>query len=190
MEKTKMGTLFDAVRRGDLTEVERLLNEGADLNARDERDGRDDTPLHWACIFGRPHIVRLLLDRGADVGARDEYDRTPLHYAGIYSHPDTDVVRLLLDRGADIEARDIDSYTPLHKACEWGTYNTVRLLLDRGADLEARDQFGNTPLDFACDLPESDPTREPLLEIFQELAPEAWFTKFCESPGRMPGRGL
>ena len=71
-----------------------------------------------------------------------------------------------------------------------GDLAEVERLLDAGADVGARDIDGRTPLDFACDLPESDPTREPLLEIFRDRFPEAWFTKFCESPGRMPGRGM
>ncbi len=77
-------------------------------------------------------------------------------------------VERLLDAGADIEARDKWNTTSLHTACIWG----------------------RTPLDLACDLPEDSPAREPLLEIFRDLAPEACFTKFCESQGRMPGRGM
>ena len=78
--------------------------------------------------------------------------------------------------------------TPPHLACYRGHTRIARLLLDRGADVGARDIDGRTPLDIACDFPESNPTREPLLEIFQELAPEAYFTKFCESQGRASGR--
>ena len=145
--------LFDAVRRGNLAEVERLLSAGADVEARDELS---QTLLHYACWGGHPDVVRMLIERGADVGVRD----------------------------------DGDGFTPLHQACFWGHADVARLLIDRGADVGARDKHNNTPLDFACDLPESDPTREPLLEIFRDRFPEAWFTKFCESPGRASGRGM
>ena len=145
--------LFDAVRNGNLAEVERLLDRGADVGVRDDGDGF--TPLHEACFWGRTDIARLLLDRGADPGARG-------------------------DAGT----------TSLHTACEWGHTDIARLLLDRGADVGAQGEDGYTPLDLACDLPEDEPARQPLMEAFQELAPEAYFTKFCESPGRMPGRGI
>ena len=147
-------SLFDAVRRGDLTEVERLLDAGADVNVRDNI-GR--TPLHWACWGGHTDVARMLLTSGADVGVRDNVGRTPLH-----------------------------------RACFWGHTDIARLLIERGADADVRDNGGRTPLDYACDLPlpESDPTREPLLEIFRDRFPEAYFTKFCESQGKTPGRGM
>ena len=151
MEKTKMGTLFDAIKSGDLKRTLLLLDEGADVGARDE-DGW--VPLHVACGYGHAAIARLLLDRGADPGARD----------------------------------DEDHHTPLHYACFWGHTDIARLLLDRGADAGAQGKDGRTPLDYACGLQEDNPAREPLMETFQELAPEAYFTKFCESPGRPPGR--
>ena len=68
-----------------------------------------------------------------------------------------------------------------------GDLAEVERLLDAGADVGARDNCDDTPLDFVCDLPESNPAREEILSLFRDLAPEAYFTKFCESPGRMPG---
>ena len=149
---TKEEKLFDAVKSGDLAEVERLLNAGADIEARD-RWG--NTPLHYACINGHTEVARMLLDHGADVGARDQWGDTPLHLA-----------------------------------CEWCAYNTIEILIERGADPGAQGEDGRTPLDYACDLDESNPAREIFMGIFQELAPEVYFTKFCESQGGMPGRGL
>ena len=99
-------------------------------------------------------------------------------------------VEHLLDHGADLEARDQWNWTPLHAACFWGRSDIARLLLDRGADVGAQGEESRTPLDIACDLPESSPDRQPLLEIFRDRFPEAYFAKFCESPGKTPGRGM
>ena len=188
MEEKKTNDLFAAIKKGDIAEVERLLNAGADIEARDKWN---TTSLHEACFWGRSDIARLLLDRGADPGARSDAGTTSLHTACEWGH--TDIVRLLLERGADVGARDIDGDTPLHWACIFSgpeVTSIATLLLDRGADPGAQGEESRTPLDIACDLPESDPYREPLLEIFRDRFPEAWFTKFCESPGRMPGRGM
>jgi ankyrin repeat protein len=49
-----------------------LLDAGARLDIRD--DLLRSTPLGWACRYGRPELVRLYLDRGAD---REEPDAEP-----------------------------------------------------------------------------------------------------------------
>ncbi len=54
-----------------------LLRHGADVGARDE-EGL--SALHWACIYGREDVVRVLLDAGA-VDATDVHGWTALEYA-------------------------------------------------------------------------------------------------------------
>jgi hypothetical protein len=70
--------LIEVARRGDLGEVRRLLDKGANVNARDV-DGW--TPLHWAAALGRLDIVKLLVERGADVNAKNGDGKTPLDLA-------------------------------------------------------------------------------------------------------------
>jgi ankyrin repeat protein len=48
------------------------------VNAR----SNDNTiPLHFACESGHLEVVRMLLNRHADVNARDKTHKTPLHWA-------------------------------------------------------------------------------------------------------------
>jgi ankyrin repeat protein len=53
------------------------------------------TSLHFASENGRESVVRLLLDRGADVGERDGEGKTALLLAGQQGHED--VVQLLVE---------------------------------------------------------------------------------------------
>lgn len=88
--------IFAAIDRDQIDEVKRLLEDGADVNARTKEDG--DTPLHLAAEGGHLEIVRLLLDHGADVNARTRDDNeTPLGEA-IGNHH-ADVADLLKRRG-------------------------------------------------------------------------------------------
>ena len=63
-----------AVRYNETDEV-RELATSRNLEARDAL-GR--TPLHIAVMFGLDDMVKILLERGADVNARDQWGVTPL----------------------------------------------------------------------------------------------------------------
>ena len=75
-----------AASRGGLTAGDRiayttlLLDRGARLDIRD--DLLQSTPLGWACRWGRPEMVKLLLERGADpIEASTEPWATPAAWA-------------------------------------------------------------------------------------------------------------
>eukprot|EP00731_Ephydatia_muelleri_P000708 Em0001g708a len=54
--------LRDAARRGDLEEMVRLLNQGADINGADKYGL---TALMWASLRGHMDCVKELLEKGA-----------------------------------------------------------------------------------------------------------------------------
>jgi len=155
-----MSELHQAAAKGDLKKVRKLVEEGADVNAR---DNIGYTPLHYAASYGHLDVARLLLEEGADVNARDNAGWTPLHWAAAYGH--VDVARLLVERGADVNARDNIGYTPLHYAASYGHLDVARLLIESGADINARDDRGRTPLDLAKEL-----GREEVVKLLESAA--------------------
>jgi hypothetical protein len=94
--------LHQAARCGDDVSVRLLLEEGAEVAAKDNL-GR--APLHLAAEKGHEAVVRLLLEEGAEVAAKDSLGRAPLHWAAEKGHEA--VVRLLLKEGADVSAKTI-----------------------------------------------------------------------------------
>lgn len=63
--------------------VRHLLDLGVPVNARYKGDGyfdlaNDSTALHVAAWQSRPDLVKILIDRGANVNAKDSKGRTPL----------------------------------------------------------------------------------------------------------------
>jgi len=86
--------LFQALRKSDAAAVQRLLEGGADPNAKDA----NGTPaLMDAVLFAGPDSVKLLLDRGADVNATNTAGATALMWA----MPDLAKARLLIASGGD-----------------------------------------------------------------------------------------
>jgi len=84
--------LLDAVRRGNLGEVERLIREGVSIEAKDN-DGW--TSLFYASARGHEDVCWLLIVNKASVGAKSNGGSTPLMIAAEYGSKD--VCKLLID---------------------------------------------------------------------------------------------
>ena len=80
-----------------------------------------------ASFNGQIELVRLLLDRGADLHTQDDY---ALRWAA--ENGCLEVVRMLLDRGADALA---DGSMALRNSVANGNCDTAMLLIAYGADL-------------------------------------------------------
>lgn len=134
--------LHKAIREGDIVEVQKLINEGCDLNIQDMYDL---APLHLTASSGRVDLVKLLIASGAALDIKDDCGITPLHDAVLCNK--TEVIRILIDSGADLEAkRNSDGFTPLHIAADLGKKDNIGLLILGGARLDSQDNDGNTPL--------------------------------------------
>ena len=84
-----------AAKDGRNANVQSLLDEGADVNAKDWRGG---TALMQAAQSGHIGTVRILLDRGADVNVQDHFGQTALTKAIHGNH--VEIVELLKQNGA------------------------------------------------------------------------------------------
>jgi hypothetical protein len=85
-----------AAAAGQTTTARALIARGAHVDSRTRLTL--DTPLTEAAQMNQLQMVRLLLDRGADVNARDIMDRTALDWARENSN--ADMVQLLQARSA------------------------------------------------------------------------------------------
>lgn len=138
--------LLDAVRRGDRPTVERALERGAPLAARDDI-GRGVVLLAVLDAHDLA-LARWLHDRGAAVDEADNGGRTPLSYAAADGR--ADIVTWLLASGGTADRRDVQQRTPLFHAALGDHAEVIALLVARGADVDARDQWQDTPLIVAC----------------------------------------
>ena len=90
-----LDNLIAAAKQGNLERVNAIL--GADNSLVNQKDESGATPVHYAALNGRSHIVRLLVQRGADVNSTDsQYGATPAGWAIEYFRELGDTWRLNL----------------------------------------------------------------------------------------------
>ncbi|WP_257282218.1 ankyrin repeat domain-containing protein [Endozoicomonas sp. ISHI1] len=121
--------------------VERLINAGANLNARNKNGA---TALFMAAQENNTDCVKILIEAKADLNARTMDGATPLLIAAKKGH--TDIVKLLIEAKADLNARIKDGATALFIAAQRGRTVIVKILIEAKADLNARTKDDATPL--------------------------------------------
>eukprot|EP00271_Cylindrocystis_brebissonii_P022420 TRINITY_DN8625_c0_g1_i2.p1 TRINITY_DN8625_c0_g1~~TRINITY_DN8625_c0_g1_i2.p1 ORF type:complete len:640 (+),score=102.91 TRINITY_DN8625_c0_g1_i2:215-2134(+) len=139
-------SIHQAAESGDVHEVERLLDEGVEVESP---MNNGDTPLIIAARFGHQLILDSLLRHGANVNATNNYLRTSLHEAA--SNGRAACCQLLLSEGALPNFQGLHGETPLHLAAGRGHRATVRLLLAHGASHASTTTSDDTPLQVAVD---------------------------------------
>jgi len=145
-----------------------LLDHHADMRVRDNHWGL--TPLYFAAIRNKQHIIAHLLDRGATPDPEDESKLTPLAYAAF--NKGVLAVKTLVQRGANPEHqslsgrnakqwanRDLKTFhylfslskinQALRTAIRDNNYEEMVSQLKEGAQVNGQDEGGNTPLHLA-----------------------------------------
>ncbi len=129
-----------AAALGDVTDITRLIEMGADVNAR---DGYERTPLHVATYFRRHEAIAALANAGADLGAKefDRYDAVTIAAVA----DDVATLRVLLDAGASAKlVTSRHDGTALIAAAHLGHDEVVKLLIKAGAPLNHVNNLGWT----------------------------------------------
>lgn len=164
-------SLYLAVQRGDIDQVERHIHWQTDINAAFP-NGR--YPLHEAAEKGRIIILRSLVKHGAKLNTPDnsgataiglailsgktqaadillkagaKYDASALLLQAAQRNlTDRDIVRFLVRHNADIETQDADGNTPLLLAVAQNNHRLAQHLIEQGADVNAQGKNGQSVL--------------------------------------------
>ncbi|KAJ0414214.1 ankyrin repeat-containing domain protein [Aspergillus carlsbadensis] len=128
--------------------VEMLLDAGADPEIE---NGSELTAINVAVTSEKSEIVRLLVNRKANINHKDTAEWAPIHDASGYV-PNAEIVRILAEGGADLKSTAPYVETALHKAVGKEHVDILAVLLEfhTSIDLEQRNSGGSTPLNKAA----------------------------------------
>lgn len=99
--------ILGAAQSGNVSELGAMLDSRPELVDAMGGGLKKATALHLAVLRNRHAVVRLLIERGADLDPRDFPDNaTPLHFAAL--HGDLQTIRLLVEAGADVDGKGDD----------------------------------------------------------------------------------
>jgi len=140
--------LFGDCAKGNAELLKKTLS--GNLNRLNKRRNTNfgESLLHIACKQGRIEIVKVLLEKGADLECASFGGFKPLHMSVLGPH--AEITQILLSSGAVVDSLDDKKYTPLHLACKVGNFAATRILIDNGASLLVRTNENETPLLLAC----------------------------------------
>ncbi len=173
-EPQALTALGEAAFYGDIETVERLLGEGADVDAA---SATGMTPLMWsfqplilppttsgpdpaafqafrARQMRKLRIAGLLLDRGADLALANRDGMTALHYLVLMYVEEPALLETLqafMANGADPDVSNGDGTTPLMLAAQRDRLQVATYLLSAGADPKATAKDGRTALSIALE---------------------------------------
>jgi ankyrin repeat protein len=140
----EVASIHEAARLGDLDKVKAFLDQGIDINAKNERG---QAAMHLAVSSKQKKITEHLIVKGGDVNAKDKWGYTPLYYA-IWNE-DANMVGLLVDKGADVNVRVNGDGTPLVYAVWNEDIDMARLFVSKGAKFDVKDDEGMTAFHYA-----------------------------------------
>jgi len=145
--------LMTAVRVGDIPVVKALLAAGADVNAKG--GGREQTALFWAVARQEHDIMKLLIDRKAELDPKTAIRREYVTFS--LGNPQGGRLTGIADQTLESDGSrpglrwaNKGGMTPLLYASREGDLEAVKLLVTAGAKINATTGVGDTSLMLAA----------------------------------------
>lgn len=153
--------LLKAAELGNREAVAKLLADGADIDATDER-GRTSAMI--AVHTDQLELFQLLIGQGANINIRDHRQDNPLLYAG--AEGKLDFVKAAVAAGADTTVTNRFGGTALIPAADRGHVEIVReLLATSDVDVNHVNDLGWTALLEAVILGDGGPRHQEIVDL-------------------------
>ena len=144
-ERVRLPMSF-AVQTGDTDFLSFLLDNAADPNLC---DFMKNYPIHEACEWHRPEMVKMLIKAKADLNVQNDCNETPLIIS--INENDNESARILIESGADLNMKNYAGNTALHlvSCSKTSKLDLLGHLIVYGAKIDVINAKKETPLHLA-----------------------------------------
>lgn len=125
------GPLHYTTAAGSHAMLDLLIQQGADVNLAEKETQK--TPIFMAIERDRPHMLKTLLEAGADLKHMDKNGETLFH--SMARRGKIDYLKLLMEMGVEVDTPDRSGNTALMTAARMGEDDVMIFLLENGADV-------------------------------------------------------
>jgi ankyrin repeat protein len=122
---------FEAIIDNEIDQIEKMLNEGTDINIKDDVGG---TAIFYATYFANIELIEFLMNKGANINLSDKAGNTPFIHAAIQG--DLELVKFLHSKEANINHINNFNENALFLAIENKNSNLSNFLIDLGLKLD------------------------------------------------------
>lgn len=127
--------LLNAIRSKNVSKVEKILkSKNIELEPAEEPN-MVNKPLAYAAAYGNLEIVKMIVEKGADLNGRVAYGDVPLIKAA--ENGNIDIIRYLLEKGADVNMPNSFGITPFIGFCldKDKDMDIVKLAYEKGGEI-------------------------------------------------------
>lgn len=139
-------SIIQMIEKGSRYEAYLLIDQNLipDLNITDHQG---TTPLITSIIKGYTNLIKLLINKGANVNQENHKKMTPLMYALFLGN--FEVCALLIEHGANLNAKDKNENTPLIFAVMTNQLSLVHFFIQKGASIDHINADSRSAFDIA-----------------------------------------
>lgn len=134
------------------SEIVKYLAKKAEL---DIVGGPCGGPLHIACYQANLHLVKILVDAGADVNLIDPVVGTPLQLAcrckgSSKEEQERMILYLINEANVDLDIIGGSFGCSMNVACARSSFDIVKMLVEKGATIDVKSEMGMMAVHFAA----------------------------------------
>ncbi|RHZ59002.1 hypothetical protein CDV55_105232 [Aspergillus turcosus] len=180
-----------ALQHGQTRVLELLLDEyGADI---EQHCCKSITPLNCAVGLGKLDLIKVLIDRGANIHAGEGGGPRPLLQSALSG--DLGCMQFLIEKGADVHQTAPaggpgEAWSCLHFMVIRRNMEGVKFLVELGVDLDAVTVRGMTPVKLAVEWEGALAIASYLLECGASVPEDQDFFVSCANKGYLEGLKL